>query len=66
MRALGAPIAILSLCEPIREHVGHRLRAVTREILDVAQRSAVLPRRAADAAALAALARHGVAHHRIA
>jgi glutamate dehydrogenase (NAD(P)+) len=48
----------------IIEDVGRRLRAVTREVLDTARRSHVLPRQAAEAVALATLELHGIAHNR--
>ena len=47
----------------IIEDVGRRLRSVTREVLDAAKRSNVLPRHAAEAVAIAALEMNDVAHH---
>jgi glutamate dehydrogenase (NAD(P)+) len=67
----GAAIGYAMLwCGPstpdrIIEDVGCRLRSVTREVLDAARRSNVLPRHAAEAVAISALETNGVAHHRV-
>ena len=52
--------------ERIVDDVGHRLRSVTRAVLEASREPDRLPRRAAEAIAVGTLERHGVAHNRAA